>query len=89
MNVVDDGTYLVKRQDVRVVLANRALPDRRDRIQLAVELVPSAVGEQRAHMITNLGFRGRCKRQAPEPLLNGYGFDIIESIDSSSAVSPQ
>jgi len=37
LNVVDDGTYLVKRQNVRVVLANRALPNRCDRIQLAVE----------------------------------------------------
>lgn len=54
-------------------MTDRALADRRDRIQLRIKLVPDAMGEQRAHVVADLRLRRRRERLRGRILRRGRG----------------
>jgi hypothetical protein len=66
--------HLVECQDVRIALANGALPHGRDPIQLRVKFVPDAVAEQSGKVVPNLRLGARREIEGAQPLTSGVAF---------------
>jgi hypothetical protein len=52
--VLENRSHLIEREDVRVALTRSTLTNRGNRIELGVQCVPDAVGEECLHVIANL-----------------------------------
>jgi hypothetical protein len=68
-----------KFKNVRNLLPFRALPNELDRVTIN-PLVSHRVMKDCAHDVPNLGFRRSRPLDAPEPLFNGHGFDLIQTV---------